>query len=93
MRHANAHLRAIFKALSANEKRAMLALANLPGSPREAANAAAVGLNRNSVRKTVESLRAKADLLDADPPTITDPLFALWLRRRGLAGLGPGEEP
>jgi hypothetical protein len=73
----------------------MLALANLPGSPREAGNAAAVGLNRNSVRKTVESLRAGADVLDADgssTPTITDPLFELWLRRRGLAGLGPGED-
>jgi hypothetical protein len=45
-----------------------------------------------TIRKTVESLRAKADLLDPDPPTITDPLFELWLRRRGLAGLGPGED-
>ena len=73
----------------------MLALANLPGSPREAANAAAVGLNRNSVRKTVETLRASADVLDVDgssAPAITDPLFELWLRRRGLAGVGPGED-
>jgi uncharacterized protein len=95
LRQANAHLRAIFKALSANEKRVMLALANLPGSPREAANAAAVGLNRNSVRKTVETLRASADVLDVDTssaPAITDPLFELWMRRRGLAGLGPGED-
>jgi hypothetical protein len=95
LRQANAHMRAIFKALSTNEKRVMLALANLPGSPREAANAAAVGLNRNSVRKTIESLRAGADVLDSDggsTPAITDPLFELWLRRRGLAGLGPGED-
>jgi hypothetical protein len=94
LRQANAHLRAIFKALSANEKRVMLALANLPGSPREAANAAAVGLNPNSVRKSVEALRASADVLDlgdGGPPVITDPLFELWLRRRGLAGIGSGE--
>src|SRR5919109_902752 len=94
LRQANAHLRAIFKALSANEKRVMLALANLPGSPREAANAAAVGLNPNSVRKSVEALRASADVLDlgdGGPPVITDPLFELWLRRRGLAGVGSGE--
>jgi hypothetical protein len=94
LRHADAHLRAIFKSLSSNEKRVMLALANLPGSPREAANAAAVGLNPNSVRKTIEGLRAGADVLEAGEtaPAITDPLFALWLRRRGLAGLGAGEE-
>jgi uncharacterized protein len=87
---ARGHLRAIFKALKPNEKRVMLALANLPGSPREAANAAAVGLKAGSVAATLEGLRAGADLIDA--PTggravITDPLFELWLRRRGLTGL------
>jgi hypothetical protein len=46
LRNAQPHLRAIFKALTANEKRVMIALANLPGSPREQANAAVVGLNQ-----------------------------------------------
>jgi hypothetical protein len=73
----------------------MLALANLPGSPREAANAAAVGLKAGSVAATLEGLRAGADLIDA--PTggravITDPLFELWLRRRGLTGLAAATE-
>jgi predicted protein tyrosine phosphatase len=94
LRHAHQHLRAIFKALTPNEKRVMIALANLTGSPREAANARAVGLNPNSSAKTLEALRAAADVFD-DPhtgPTITDPLFELWLRRRGLAGL-PTQTP
>jgi len=88
LRHAQPHLRAIFKALTANEKRIMLALANLPGSPREQANAAAVGLNPNSASKTLEALRASANVLDVagGRTVITDPLFTLWLRRRGLAG-------
>jgi uncharacterized protein len=87
LHHAQSHLRAIFKALSANEKRVMIALANLPGSPREQANAAAVGLNPNSASNTLEGLRASADVLDLRGRTvITDPLFELWLRRRGLSG-------
>jgi hypothetical protein len=88
LRHAQPHLRAIFKALPANEKRVMLSLANLPGSPREKSNAAAVGLNPNSASKTLESLRAGADALDlpGGHAAITDPLFELWLRRRGVTG-------
>jgi uncharacterized protein len=87
LRHAQPHLRAIFKALTPNEKRVMIALANLPGSPRDRANAAAVGLNPNSALKTLETLRAAADVIDtAGATVITDPLLALWLRRRGLAG-------
>jgi hypothetical protein len=88
-------LRAIFKPLKPNEKRVMLALANLPGSPRESANAAAVGIKTGSVAATVEALRASADVID-DPDggrvAITDPLFELWLRRRGVAGVTGDDE-
>lgn len=90
LREARGHLRAIFKALKPNEKRVMLALANLPGSPRESANAAAVGLKLGSVAAAVERLRDTADLTEAPPapsPAITDPLFELWLRQRGLTGI------
>jgi hypothetical protein len=94
LRHAQTHLRAIFKALKPNEKRVMLALANLPGSPREKANAAAVGLNPNSATKTLEGLRESADVFEPAPggSMITDPLFELWLRRRGLTGMEPAPE-
>jgi hypothetical protein len=84
------HLRAIFKGLKPNEKRVMIAMANLTGSPREAGNAAAVGLRPGSVSGTVEALKESADLIEpveGAGPLITDPLLALWLSRRGLAGL------
>jgi hypothetical protein len=66
----------------------MLALANLRGSPREKKNAAAVGLNPNSAAKTLEALSESADVLGGSggSTVITDPLFELWLRRRGVAG-------
>jgi len=96
LREARGHLRAIFKALKPNEKRVMVAMANLPGSPREAANAAAVGLRTGSVSATLEGLRESADLIEAPGSgrlVICDPLFELWLRRRGLTGLAAdGEE-
>ena len=87
---ARAHLRAIFKAFKPNEKRVMIAMANLSGSPREATNAAAVGIRLGSVSGTIEALKESADLiepLEGAGPVITDPLLALWLNRRGLAGL------
>lgn len=95
LRDVRGHMRAIFKSLKPNEKRVMVALANLPGSPRQAANAAAVGLRSGSVRATIEALRESADLIDSavdGRPVITDPLFELWLRRRGLTGLTSKDE-
>jgi uncharacterized protein len=89
---ARAHLRAIFKALKPNEKRVMVAMANLTGSPREAANAAAVGIRPGSVSGTIEALKESADLLETDTGLrITDPLLELWLNQRGLAAL-PSQE-
>jgi hypothetical protein len=89
---ARAHLRATFKAFKPNEKRVMIAMANLSGSPREATNAAAVGIRLGSVSGTTEALKESADLIEPTEsagPVITDPLLALWLNRRGLAGLTP----
>jgi uncharacterized protein len=89
---ARAHLRATFKAFKPNEKRVMIAMANLSGSPREATNAAAVGIRLGSVSGTTEALKESADLIEPTEdagPVITDPLLALWLNRRGLAGLPP----
>ena len=64
--------------------RAALALANL-GSPHVADNAAAVGLNPNSVRAALEGLRDRADIIATDGvPRLTDPMFELWLQRRGV---------
>jgi hypothetical protein len=84
------HMRAIFKALTPNEKRVLLAIANLDGSPRGAANAAAVGILPGSVPSTVEALRERADLVPGldGALAITDPMFELWLQRRGVAGSG-----
>lgn len=87
---ARGHMRAIFKALTPNEKRVMLAIANLQGTPREAANASAVGIRPGSVPKAIEALRDRADLIDLGGlPMITDPLFELWLRQRGIASIAP----
>ena len=51
------------------------------------ATAAAVGIKRTSIRSALDGLRDKADVIDGpeDRPQLTDPLFDLWLRERGLA--------
>jgi uncharacterized protein len=77
-------MRATWRALPLAERRAALALANL-GSPYAKDNAAAVGLNPNSVRGAIDGLRDRADVIQADGgPRLTDPLFELWLQRRGV---------
>jgi uncharacterized protein len=84
LRQASPTMRALWRALPLNERRASLALANL-GSPYVRDNAAAVGLNLNSVGAALEGLRDRADIIDADgAPRLTDPLFELWLQRRGV---------
>lgn len=81
---SSGHLRAIFKALKPNERRVMLALANLSAPLRSREATAAVGLNPNSAGAALERLREGADVIDG--PLITDPLFGYWLERRGLVG-------
>jgi hypothetical protein len=84
LRETSGHLRAIFKALKPNERRVMIALANLSAPLRSRESTAAVGLNPNSAGAALERLREGADVIDG--PLITDPLFAYWLERRGLVG-------
>jgi hypothetical protein len=86
LREAGPHCRAIFKALKPNERRVMIALANVSAPLRSRAATSAVGLNPNSVGAAVEGLREAADVIDG--PRITDPLLEFWLQRRGLVGVG-----
>jgi uncharacterized protein len=81
---AGGTMHAIWRALPLAERRAALALASL-GSPYAKDNAAAVGLNPNSVRGAVAGLRDRADVVEGNGvPRLTDPLFELWLQRRGV---------
>jgi hypothetical protein len=78
-------MRAIWRALTLNERRVAraLALVSTPLYSQETADA--VGIQRTSIGKALESLVAKADVIDeAGRPRLTDPMFELWLQRRGL---------
>ena len=78
-------MRAIWRALSANERRVARALAVVTTPLHSADTAAAVGIKRASIGKALESLIANADVIEQDGrPRITDPMFELWLRTRGL---------
>jgi uncharacterized protein len=78
-------MRAIWRALTTNERRVARALAivSTPLYSHETANA--VGIKRESIRKALDSLIANADVIDeAGRPRLTDPMFELWLQTRGL---------
>lgn len=78
-------MRAIWRALTANERRVARALAVVSTPLYSEETAAAVGIKRTSIRNAVDSLLAKADVISEDgKPRLTDPLFELWLRTRGL---------
>jgi uncharacterized protein len=78
-------MRAIWRALTANERRVARALAVVSTPLYSAETAAAVGINRASIAKALESLLAGADvMLEDGKPRLTDPMFELWLRTRGL---------
>ncbi len=79
--HTQGAMRAIWKSLPLNERRAALSLA-VRGSPHVAANAAAVGIKPTSVQSALAGLRDRADIIrDGDGWRLTDPLFELWLQR------------
>ena len=79
-------MRAIWRALTANERRVARALAVLPTPLYSEETAAAVGIKRSSIGKALESLVANADVTyEAERARLTDPMFELWLQRRGLA--------
>jgi hypothetical protein len=78
-------MRAIWRALTTNERRVARALAVAPTPLHSAETAAAVGIKRSSIGKALESLVSKADVIDENGrPRLTDPMFELWLRERGL---------
>lgn len=78
-------MRAIWRGLTVNERRVSRALAVVSSTLYSEETAAAVGIKRTSIRKALESLTANADVIDdGGRPRLTDPMFELWLRTRGL---------
>jgi len=89
-------MRATWENLSPNERRVARAIAVTTTPLYSEATAAAVGIKRTSIRAAVDSLTAKADVIRADGeqrPQITDPMFELWLRGRGLTPEAGSDEP
>lgn len=85
-------MRAIWRALSANERRVARAVAVVPTPLFSEETAAAVGIKRSSIGKALESLEAKADVIRSGAGArLTDPMFELWLQTRGLTPAGGDE--
>jgi hypothetical protein len=86
-------MRAIWHALTTNERRVARALAVANGPLHSEETAAAVGIKRSSIGRALESLVANADVIqEADKPRLTDPMFELWLRARGLTPATGGDD-
>ncbi|HEY2317822.1 MAG TPA: hypothetical protein VGH67_05950 [Solirubrobacteraceae bacterium] len=78
-------MRAIWRNLSVNERRMSRALAVTTTPIYGEETAAAVGIKRASIGRALESLKNNADIIDdRRRPRLTDPVFELWLKRRGL---------
>ena len=74
-------MRAIWHALTVNERRVARALALVSTPLHSQETATAVGIKRSSIGKALESLIANADAIDeGGNPRLTDPMFELWLR-------------
>ncbi len=87
-------MRAIWRNLTNNERRVARALAILASPLYSEDTAAAVGITRSSIGSAVESLLGKADAIsEAGRPRLTDPMFELWLRARGLTPDSGEEDP
>ena len=86
-------MRAIWRALTVNERRVARALAVAPTPLHSEETAAAVGIKRSSIGRVLESLVATADVIDDDgKPRVTDPMFELWLQARGLTPAGGDDD-
>jgi hypothetical protein len=78
-------MRAIWRTLTTNERRVARALAVATTPLHSQETAVAVGIKRSSIGKALESLVANADVIDeGGRPRLTDPMFELWLKTRGL---------
>jgi hypothetical protein len=76
---------AIWRALTANERRVARALAAATTPLHSEVTATAVGIKRSSIGRALDSLVANADVIDdGGKPRLTDPMFELWLKTRGL---------
>jgi uncharacterized protein len=86
-------MRAIWRALTVNERRVSRALAVVSTPLYSEETAVAVGIKRESIYKALESLVANADVIDeAGRPRLTDPMFELWLQTRGLTPAGHDDD-
>jgi hypothetical protein len=87
-------MHAIWRALPANARRVARALAVVSTPLYGEETAAAVGIKRSSIGRALESLVANADVIHADGrPRLTDPMFELWLRTRGLTPSAGDDDP
>jgi hypothetical protein len=79
-------MRAIWRTLTVNERRMARALALTTTPLYSEETAAAVGIKRASIGRALESLVNNADVIHQadDRPRLTDPMFELWLKARGL---------
>jgi hypothetical protein len=78
-------MRAIWRALTINERRVSRAIAVTTTPLYSEETATAVGIKRTSIRRALDSLTDNADVIhDGDGPRLTDPMFELWLKNRGL---------
>ncbi len=86
-------MRAIWRALTVNERRVARALAVLSTPLHSDETAAAVGIKRSSIGRALEGLTANADVIDeAGRPRLTDPVFEYWLQTRGLTPAGGDDQ-
>lgn len=82
-------MHAIWRALTANERRVARALAAATTPLHSEETAAAVGIKRSSIGRALESLTSNADVIQIDRKSrLTDPMFELWLQTRGLTPAG-----
>jgi uncharacterized protein len=86
-------MRAIWRALTNNERRVARALAAASTPLHSEETAVAVGIKRSSIGAALESLVADADVIQgAGKPRLTDPMFELWLQNQGLTPGGGSDE-
>jgi uncharacterized protein len=85
-------MRAIWRNLTVNERRMARALAVTTTPLYSEETAAAVGIKRASIGRALESLVNNADIIrDGEQQRLTDPMFELWLKTRGLTP-GSGDD-